>query len=139
MAAAIVPLYSRTNGLGWCLPIIGLSATFQIIGQNWNAASALAITGPVIPVSVWTHVVSSYSATNGMRLWINGTLIGSSGAFSYSPSSAYTTITLGSSLGGTGSCASGNIVKGQFYGMMDELFVYSRELNASEVATLANP
>lgn len=141
MLAQIVfhSLNPRTSGLGWCLPIIGLSSTFQIIGQNWNSTGAVPITGPVVPLTVWTHVVSSYSPTNGMRMWINGTLIGSTGSFAYAPSTAPNTITLGSSLSGITGCANTNIVKGQFYGMMDELRVYSRELNASEVAALANP
>ena len=99
----------------------------------------MPVTGPVVPLTVWTHVVSSYSAPNGVRLWINGTLIGSTGSFAYAPSAAPNTIILGNSLAGTSVCANGNIVKGQFYGMMDELRVYSRELNAAEVAALANP
>lgn len=129
----------RTSGLGWCIPIIGLSSSYQIIGQSWNQTGSVPVIGPVVPLTTWTHVVHSYSATNGVRLWINGTLIGSTGPFMYAPSGARNTITLGSSLNGTANCAFGNIVKGQFYGMMDELRVYSRELNASEVAVLANP
>jgi hypothetical protein len=97
------------------------------------------VTGPVLAVGGWTHLVTSYSATNGVRLWINGTLIGSTGTFSYSPSTVPNTITLGSSLLGQPYCAYGSIVKGQFYGMMDELRVYARELNASDIYTLANP
>jgi hypothetical protein len=88
---------------------------------------------------VWTHVVTSYSATNGVRLWVNGTLVNSSNPFTYGSSGVPDTITLGSSLNGTSICASGLIDKGQFYGEMDELRVYSRELNASDVYTLANP
>ena len=129
----------RTTGLGWCIPIIGLSSSYQIVGQSWNLTGSVPVVGPVVPLTTWTHVVHSYSATNGVRLWINGTLIGSTGPFMYAPSGARNTITLGTSLSGTSSCAPGNVTKGQFYGMMDELRVYSRELNASEVAVLANP
>ena len=123
----------------WCLPIVGLSSSNQIIGQNWNSTNPVLVTGPVLPIGVWTHVVTSYSATNGIRLWINGTLIGTTGAFTYSPSTVPNTITLGSSLGGQSYCAYGTIVKGQFYGMMDEFRVYARELNSTDVYTLANP
>ncbi len=90
-------------------------------------------------MSIWYHLVTSYSATNGIRLWINGTLIGSTGPFSYAPSTVPNTITVASPLGSTGNCALGNIVSGQFYGLVDELRIYSRELNATEVAALANP
>jgi hypothetical protein len=125
--------------LGWCLPILGLSSIYQVIGQNWKSYSTVAVTGPIIPLATWIHVVTSYSATNGIRLWVNGTLIGSTGPFAYAPSGTYNTITLGSSLAGLTACAFGSVVKGQFYGMMDELRVYARELNATEVYALANP
>jgi len=119
--------------------MLGLSSTYQIVGQSWNSSYAVAVVGPIIPLATWTHVVTSYSSTNGIRLWVNGTLIGSSGPFHYSPSGAYNTIILGNSLAGQLTCAGGSIVKGQFYGMIDELRVYARELNATEVYTLANP
>jgi len=119
--------------------MLGLSSTYQIIGQNWNSSYAVAVTGPIIPLGTWTHVVTSYSSTNGIRLWVNGTLIGSTGPFAYSPSGAYNTITIGNSLAGQVGCATGSIQLGQFYGMIDELRVYARELNATDVYTLANP
>jgi hypothetical protein len=125
--------------MGWCIPIIGLSASNQIVGQSWNLTGAVAVTGPILSLGAWTHIVTSYSATNGVRLWINGTLVNSTGPFGYSPSTVPNSITLGNSLVGQGICAFGSIVKGQFYGMMDELRVYSRELNSSEVYALANP
>jgi hypothetical protein len=119
--------------------MLGLSSTYQIIGVNWNASSVAQMIGPIIPLATWTHIVTSYSSINGIRLWVNGTLIGSTGPFQYSPSGAYNTIILGNSLAGQVSCAGGSIVKGQFYGMIDELRVYARELNATDVYTLANP
>lgn len=110
-----------------------------MIGQNWNSSWPVAVTGPVIPLATWTHLVTSYSATNGIRLWVNGTLIGSSGPFSYTPSGVPNTIIAGSALNSTGFCATGNINHGQFYGRLDELKIYARELNATEVFALANP
>jgi hypothetical protein len=125
--------------MGWCIPIIGLSASNQIIGQSWNLSGVVVVTGPILSLGTWTHIVSSYSATNGVSLWINGTLVNSTGPFAYFSSTVPNSITLGNSLTGQAYCASGSIVKGQFYGMMDELRVYSRELNSSEVYALANP
>ncbi len=98
-----------------------------------------AITGHKLPFETWTHVVTSYSAIHGIRLWVNGSLFNSSGLFTYASSNASNTITLGSSLAGTSLCTTGPIRMGQFYGMMDELRVYSRELNACDVNALANP
>jgi hypothetical protein len=104
----------------------------------------IEITGPTLPFETWTHVVASYSAISGVRLWVSGSLVSgslfsASGPFGYIASGEANTITLGSSLAGTSSCLTGPIRKGQFYGMMDELRVYSRELNACDVYALANP
>ena len=129
----------RPSGLGWCLPIIGLTSSNQIVSQNWNWTGAVSVVGPVLQLATWTHVVTSYSSTNGVRLWVNGTLIGSSGPFTYGPSTVANTISLGNSPNGPSGCATGSIAFGQFYGMLDEVRVYSRELTAAEVATLASP
>jgi hypothetical protein len=66
---------------------------------------------------------------------VNGSLTNASDPFAYATSGVADTITLGSSLNGTSNCAAGPDQKGQFYGMMDELRVYLRELNASNVYT----
>ena len=97
------------------------------------------VIGPKLELSTWTHIVTSYSNANGVRLWVNGTLINSSGSFSYNPSHVSNSLTLGSSLHGIGHCSALPVDIGQFYGMMDELRVYSRELDACEVYQLANP
>ena len=99
----------------------------------------VAVQGPVLQAGVWTHIVTSYSMTNGVRLWVNGTLIGSSSTFTYAASNVPDWITVGTTFPAALPCASGNIAVGQFYGMIDEFSVYSRELTASEVYTLANP
>jgi len=120
------------------MPIIGLTSSYNIVAQNYDYG-VVSIMGPILPFEAWTHVVTSYSATNGLRLWVNGTLVNSSNPFTYVSSGVPDTITLGSSLNGTLISISGLIDKGQFYGKMDELRVYSRELNASDVYALANP
>lgn len=120
------------------MPIIGLSSSKQIVGQSYHGAAISAV-GPILPVDVWTHVVSSYSATNGVRLWVNGSLVNASGVFNYISSNVPNFITLASSLSGAGWCRSGPVQAGQFYGLIDELRIYSRELNASDVYALANP
>lgn len=130
----------RPAGFGaWCLPILGLNPSYQIVAQHLNSTSTVAVFGPVIPLATWVHLVTSYSAVNGIRLWMNGTLIGSTGPFTYFPSNRTNTIIAGGALGSIGFCAAGNIFPGQFYGRLDELRIYARELNATEVFALANP
>ena len=116
--------------------MLGFTSTYQIVAQNCNY-SMVAVTGPVLQVGVWYNIVTSYSSTNGIRLWLNGTLIGSSGPFTYASSGLPNTLVVGTSP--VPYCQSGTVVTGQFYGMMDELRIYSRELNSSDIYALANP
>jgi hypothetical protein len=66
-----------------------------------------------------------------------GTLINSSSSFNYAFSGVPNAIILGFSLAGTRMFTAASVLKEQFYGMVDELRVYSRELNASDVYALA--
>jgi hypothetical protein len=137
----IMHLSSRTDGAqtnGWCLPIVGLTSSGHIATDSWNG-NDVPITGPLVSLNAWTHVAATYSSTDGLRLYVNGTLSGSSSAYTFSAGGVPMTITLGSSLLGTGTCHTGTIQMGRFYGSLDEFYVYARELTASEVTALANP
>lgn len=136
----IMHLSSRTDGAqtsGWCLPIMGLTSSGQIAINSWSGAN-VPLNGPLMVLNTWTHIVGTYSPNNGERLYVNGTLIASVGAYSFGAGGVPMTITLGSSLLGVGVCNTGTIQMGRFYGSLDEFYVYARELTASEVATLAN-
>ena len=122
----------------WCLSVLDLSASNQIIGQNWNL-SLVAVTGPVLPINTWTHLVTSYSPSTGLSLWVNGSLVSSPIQMTIAAANAPLFLTLGSRALTSPGCATGDIDGGQFYGMMDELRVYSRELEPSEICSLAYP
>ena len=99
------------TGLGWCIPMSGFTSAGSV----------------------------TYSSTNGLCLYVNGSQSGSSSSvYAYSAAGAPVAATLGSSLAGTSICSAGNIAMGQYYGYMDQFQLYSRELTASFVATLAN-
>ena len=137
----IMHLSSRLDGAqtnAWCLPIMGLTSSGLIAINSWNNAN-VPLNGPSAPLLSWTHVAATYSSTNGERLYINGTLFTSASPYTFAASGARMTITLGSSLLGTGACNTGTIQMGQFYGSLDEFQVYSRELTATQISTLANP
>ena len=136
----IMHLSSRTDGAqtnAWCLPIMGLNSSGQIAINSWNGGN-MPLTGPSVPLNTWTHVVATYSPNNGERLYVNGTLRASTSAYGFAAGGVPMTITLGSSLLGFGVCNTGTIQMGQFYGSLDEFYVYARELTASEVAALVN-
>lgn len=130
-----------SNGQGWCVDLLGFSSSGQIVATFWYT-TVLKVVGQVIPMNTWTHIASTYSSSNGGRLYVNGTLIGNTGAPQFYSSGSSMIITLGSELQGIsfysgGSCNFGSISPGQYYGLMDEFRVYSRELTATEVASLA--
>jgi hypothetical protein len=122
---------------------MGFSSTGQIIITGWGNTSQELI-GPVLPINIWTHVVDTFSTTNGHRLYINGTLISTTGPMIYTASGQVNILTLANRLQGIpssdgGPCNSLSILPNVYYGSMDEFRVYSRELNATDVHTLANP
>lgn len=133
----IAHISSQTNGGGWCLKFMGLSSTGQIQAQLFNGTANVPLIGPVMPIGVWNYVAYTYSATNGVRLYVNGTLSTSAPTI-YSASGAANTLTFGNPLLGT---ACGSVLPNQqFYGSIDELRLYARELTSSEVSQLyANP
>ncbi|CAF0849601.1 unnamed protein product [Adineta steineri] len=121
----------------WCVAFIGFHSSGKLIAQVYNSAT-VAVIGPTINLNVWTHVVETYSTTNGVTLYINGTLFGSTGATSYTASGVTDYIHL-AYYGTQGSpCAAGNINPGQFMGAIDEFRVYNRELTSLDVSALAN-
>ena len=135
--ATLAHLSSSVTGGGWCIGFIGLSSNRSIVTVIHTAGSNPFITGPVMPMGTWTHVAHTYSATNGMSLYVNGTLIGSLPVI-YSPSGTPDTLTFGNPLAGS-FCGSG-YPNQQFYGSIDEVKLYSRELSASDVSQLySNP
>ncbi|CAF4109352.1 unnamed protein product [Adineta steineri] len=132
----LVHVSTQSGGGGWCVDFMGFSSSGQIIGSSYSTAVKDVI-GPILSINVWTHVATTFSTTNGVRLYVNGSLIGSTGAMAYSASGATNTVTLGNSL--TTGCGTNSIVPGTFYGYLDEFRLYSRELSAADVTTLANP
>jgi hypothetical protein len=123
----------------WCLAFIGFTSGGHIAIQSWrtsNVSNLVSLTGPVAPINAWTHVVQTYSPTNGMSLYINGSLVNQSSSFTYSASGASNYIYLGSFPWAV--CVGSNtIAMGQYYGLLDEFRLYSREITANEVSTLA--
>lgn len=118
----------------WCLVFLGLDSRGNIVGCPWSKVEG-DITGPVITIGSWTHIAISFSPSNGLRLYVNGTLY-SSGTTGYSASGSSNYVFVGSPAAGTG-CFGGSAIGGQYNGFVDELRIYSRELTASEVTALA--
>ena len=78
--SSIIHMSQFANGTGFFVPIIGLTDTDRLFAAQWTGNISM-VTGPVIPASSWTHAVASYSLTNGLSLYVNGSLSNSSSPF----------------------------------------------------------
>ena len=111
---------------------MGLSASGNLIAFHHIFNNTVSLSSSVLPTGAWHHAVQTFSTTNGLRLYMNGTIYASTPAASYYGSGVPDTLTFGNPLNGT-SCASPFTSK-QFYGSIDEVKLYSRELTSLEAA-----
>ena len=129
---------NKTGSGTWCIGMLGFSSLGAIYAHGWMSPS-VSVAGPTIAVNVWTHVAITYSAPNGLRLWINGTQYGSGfAAYNYAAAGEPVFATIGSCLSGC-HCAAGGITSVKYYGYIDEFKLYSRELSSTDIYNLANP
>ena len=120
---------------GWCVGFLTMTSSGNIMANLWNGGPVPS-SGPVLPLNIWNHIGYTYSFTNGIRLYVNGSLYSTTGSFTYSASNALAQILLGG-CGSGSSCTPG--YGGPFTGALDEFFLYSRELTAAQILALANP
>ena len=110
--------------------------------------SIIAVQGPLIPVNTWTHVAAVFGRVNGLRLYVNGQLVGASSTTStinYDAIMQQLYVTLGniSPLGPSTPtlCLNGSIqiAPGSYTGMIDDFRLYNREIDTQELCVLVNP
>jgi hypothetical protein len=142
MGGRLVYLWtSTTSSSAWCLPLLGFSTSGSVMAQQYDGSNVISIRSEPIPPLTWTHIVYTYSINIGIQLYINGILENSSIPFSYSAMSQPGSITLG--LNSSESAEPGcdwqpnSVVKTPYYGLIDEFYLYSRQLNISEIQKLA--
>ena len=131
--STIMHLANEAAGNGWCVAPLGLTSTGQLMAYTYSG-TPVSVLGPVVPANSWTHAVVTYSDTNGLRLYVNGTLNVSSGPCYFSSGQQPMHLFVGSPLP-TINCVSGY----NNSGAVDEFRVYSRELNGSDIFPLAHP
>jgi len=123
------------TGGTWCQDMMGFTTAGQISFYT-NGGGTDQITGPFISTMQWTHIIYTFSSTNGQTMYINGVQYARTGTISFSSSGAMDWLTIGYNFGG---CTPSPILGGYYFGAIDEFYVYRRELTASDANTLANP
>ncbi len=122
------------SGGTWCQDLMGFTyagqISFHVNGVNPQ------ITGPFVSTLQWTHIAFTYSSTNGQTLYINGTQYMNTGATLFYSSGVIDWLTIGYNFG---TCTPSPMLGGYYLGVIDEFYVYRRELSASDVYSLANP
>lgn len=143
LSGTLVHLSSSSSGTGsTCFPLLGFDSSGAIVAQVLTSNTTLVKTnGSVLPVSSsWTPIVQTWSAANGLRLYVNGILASSIAATSFRASGTTPNyVTLGGCLNGCSVCRNGSVsAPGPFQGAIDDWRIYTRELTAIDVCTLAN-
>jgi hypothetical protein len=136
-----IVVHVSTNSSGkssWCMPFLGFASNGAIQAQILDNTNVISIADPTYSVatSVWSHVVQTWSSTNGLRLYVNSVLVASESYSTYGASGLPDYITLGNGLSGATNCPLGGITGSPYQGDMDDFRVYSRELSANDVYTL---
>jgi hypothetical protein len=133
-------VYVSNSANSWCLPFIGFTKDGVIVTQIKSNKNTIVTTlGPILKTKVWTHVATTYSISNGQKIYINGLMYSSSITnILYNASGEPNYITIGSPSTLNSLCNQGQIRAGQFYGSIDELRIYSRELTALDMHILVN-
>ena len=129
---------TRQQSSGLCNNLLGISSNNGQTGQVVvRAVSGQTIVGPFLTLNTWTHISLTYGSGNGMTLYTNGILFGSSGSFSCTPSAVIGWVQFGYNFACAGFCLP--IVNVAYQGAIDEVYIHSRELTQADVTTLANP
>jgi hypothetical protein len=134
----VSPFQNSSLGAAYIMNLVGiLSSSGTGIGQLVTQLYAWpSVFGPFLPLNTWSHVAFTFSSTNGNTQYVNGVLIGSTGATT--SSNVYGTI-MWLHIGYIFGWSSAYIPNTGYQGSADELYIYNRELAQSEIAVLANP
>lgn len=125
----IIHMSARADGLGWCIPPLTISSN-KAKAESWTRGQ-VSVTGTTdVPSGSWTHVATTWDATGGLKIYVNGTLDNSTPQATYSASGGSNYIWIAYS---AGSCSGDS---GDFDGDVDDVRIYSRALSASEMKQL---
>ena len=134
----VSPFQNSTYSPAYIMNLIGfISTTGTNTGQLVTQLYAWqSIFGPYLPLNTWSHVVFTFSSTRGNSQYVNGALVAATGATT--SGNVWGSI-MWLQVGYAFCWSSAYIPCTGYQGSVDELYIYNRELSASEVWALANP
>ncbi|UJR11118.1 hypothetical protein I4U23_015300 [Adineta vaga] len=143
LSGTLIHLSTSSLGTGTtCFPLLAFASNGSIVAQVLLSNGVIiSAVGPLLPTSSsWIPIVQTWSSNNGLKLYVNNTLVSSIAATTFFTSnSSINYLTLGNCLTGCGSCTNGLIASsGPFLGSIDEWLVFSRELNEDDVCAHYN-
>jgi len=129
-AGNIIHISSDSGGTGWCVSFVTYNGT-KLLANSWNGGGVTATGATTLTQGIWYHFVNTWDASNGLRIYLNGVLDGSTAQATFSASGSSDYVFAGR---GVASCSgtTGNY----FNGRIDDVRIYNRALSAGEVADL---
>jgi hypothetical protein len=114
----------------WWSPMLDFDYNNYLITQTWNGAAFYHITfnSFILPLNKWTHIVTTFSIMNGLRLYVNGTLVNQTSlSYAHETSGSLNILSVGAcpELIIWCSNAETQIIPNQYRGKIDEMKIYS--------------
>lgn len=131
-AGNIVHISSNPDGSGWCIPFLRLqSNAFRATGWDLNG-EVIASSPTSVVADQWYQVLTSWDATNGLRLFVDGVLVDQTAQSDHNAPNTPLYISVGL---GSNSC-SGD--QGFLQGTVDDVRIYKRVLGTSDITNINN-
>ena len=130
-AGNIVDISSNADGSGWCIPFLRLENGY-FTATGWDTSGGVSAASTTLAATgQWNQVLTSWDATNGLRLFVNGILVASTPQSNYAAAGVPIYASIGLS---NGACSSD---QGFLNGEVDDVRIYSRALAPSDIETIS--
>lgn len=127
-----------SGGAGYCLPLLGFDANGGLAAQIATDADPKSIVSAVAaspPLDRWSRIVVTWSDRDGLRLYVDGTLVASAAARHRLAPGGPLRVFFGSDCGAQ--CWPGAIVSGGSNATMEDVELWDYALGADEVRAMS--
>ncbi|UJR07031.1 hypothetical protein I4U23_011319 [Adineta vaga] len=135
----LIHISTQSDGIGNCFALWGFTSNGSFVMNlidSSNNINPILISSSLFSINQWTHIVQVFNGIKENYLYLNGNLAIISLSTSQ-PMGSY--VFLGASPSNASSCRSGSISMGQFYGIIDEFYIFGKALTPTDICRLANP